>query len=253
MQQFDSWASYWEFERTVKRENRYFRDAKIEKFLKSVLETSGNRKRNLPSDKYLWRSQHAYGLRPYYDQEEYIDDIEAPCPPERMNPLVDKATEGRANPKGIPYLYLATKKDTAMAEVRPWLGSLISVGQFKTTKDMVLIDCSVHYDRNPCYVVEPGPDEMEQAVWSHIDMSFSKPITEDDKTADYVPTQIIAELFKVNGFDGIMYKSMLEEGHNIVLFDVDSAKLVNCNLYKLDKISFSFNQAANPYTVKENK
>lgn len=48
-----------------------------------------------------------------------------------MKPLRDKASEGRANPKGIPYLYLATTKEAPMSEVRPWIGSDISVGQFK--------------------------------------------------------------------------------------------------------------------------
>ena len=138
-----------------------------------------------------------------------------------------------------------------MAEVRPWLGSLVSVGQFQTNKDMVLVDCSVHHDRTPLYLEEPNPEEREQAVWSHIDKAFSKPMTSNDRMADYVPTQIIAELFKCNGFDGIIYKSMLGKGYNVVLFDVGAAQLVNCNLFELGNISFSFQQAANPYFIKE--
>lgn len=35
-----------------------------------------------------------------------------------------------------------------------------------------------------------------------------------------------------------------------MLFDVDSAKLVNCNLFESESISFKFQQAANPYFVK---
>jgi RES domain-containing protein len=31
-----------------------------------------------------------------------------------MKPILAKATDGRANPRGIPCLYLATKKDTAV-------------------------------------------------------------------------------------------------------------------------------------------
>lgn len=217
MKQFDSWQSFRTFEWTVKTQNRYFRDVEIENFLQTILETSGNRKRKLPKDKYLWRAQLGHGWMPYYQEEEYIADIPAPYPPERMTPLINEAAEGRANPKGIPHLYTATTKETAMAEVRPWLGSSVSVGQFKTRKDMVLIDCSVHHDRTSLYLEEPNPDEREQAVWSHIDNSFSKPMTNNDRIADYVPTQIIAELFKCNGFDGIVYKSMLEEGYNVVL------------------------------------
>lgn len=42
--------------------------------------------------------------------------------------------------------------------------------------------------------------------------------------SDYVPTQIIAELIKSLGYDGIAYKSSLANGHNIALFDLESAK-----------------------------
>jgi len=54
-----------------------------------------------------------------------------------------------------------------------------------------------------------------------------------------------------NGFDGIIYKSMLGEGYNIVIFDVGAAKLVNCSLFEVKDISFSFQQVANPYFLKE--
>jgi hypothetical protein len=143
-----------------------------------------------------------------------------------MKPITSEAPEGRANPKGILYLYLATRKETAMAEVRPWLGSYISVAQFRTLKDMVLIDCSIHHIRNVIYWKEPeDPIEREEAVWSDIDKAFSKPITSNDRSADYIPTQIIADLFKTNGFDGVYYKSLLYEGFNVALFDINSAKL----------------------------
>ena len=48
-----------------------------------------------------------------------------------MKPLGGRATDGRANPRGIPCLYLATTKETAMSEVRPWIGSYVSAGQFE--------------------------------------------------------------------------------------------------------------------------
>jgi len=57
-------------------------------------------------------------------------EYEIPHPPERMKPLAGRACERRADPEGIPYLYLAAAKDTALGEVRPWLGSMISLGVF---------------------------------------------------------------------------------------------------------------------------
>lgn len=251
MNEFKSWKYYWNFARAVKGKNRYFRDKDTEHFLKLLLSTSKNRKLDLPKDRYLWRAQLGHDLQPMYQDDEYIDDIPAPFPPNRMKPLIHEAAEGRANPKGIPYLYLATTKETAMAEVRPWLGSLISVGQFKTEKDIVLINCSVNHKRSIIYLEEPEAEKKEQAVWADIDRAFSKPISVNDKVADYVPTQIIAEFFKNENIDGIFYKSMLGDGYNIALFDIDSATLVNCNLFEVEKLSFDFQQAGKPYDIKK--
>lgn len=191
----------------------------------------------------MWRAQLGHGWESPYAGAESTDYLPVPFPPERMKPLIGEAAEGRANPKGISYLYLATTKETAMAEVRPWLGSLMSVGQFKTTKDMVLINCSVNNKKKKIYPYEPDAEKKEQAVWADIDSAFSKPITVNDRIADYVPTQIIAELFRTEGFDGIFYKSMLGDGHNVALFDIDSATLVKRDLFQVKNLSFDFKQA----------
>ena len=87
-----------------------------------------------------------------HKQDDVEYEIPSPHSKDRMRPISHSATEGRANQagrqalddaKGIPYLYLSTDKETAMAEVRPSVGNYISVGQFgKTLKPLSLIDCS---------------------------------------------------------------------------------------------------------------
>ena len=84
----------------------------------------------------------------------------------------------------------------------------------------------------------------------HIDEAFARPVTPADDLADYAPTQIIAELFKVHGFDGIAYRSSLGPGHNIALFDLDAANLTNCFLWQVEAVKFKFEEAANPYFVR---
>ena len=49
------------------------------------------------------------------------------------------------------------------------------------------------------------------------------------------------------GFDGVVYKSLLGEGFNVALFDIDAAKLVNCFLYSAKSVAFKFEEAGNPY------
>lgn len=132
--EFKSYQSFHRFEYKTKRENRYIHDAEVRTFLEAILVTSKSRERSFAKDKFLWRAQLGNDWSPIIQNGEEVAEEPAPFSAERMKPLLYKATEGKANPKGIPCLYLATDKETAMSEVRPWIGSYISVGQFKVMK-----------------------------------------------------------------------------------------------------------------------
>ena len=246
---FKSWQSYGEFFREVTRSNRYVHSNAVRDFLSNVLETSKARETPVKLGSVFWRAQ----LGSRWLEETADDPIQLPLIPERMKPVQYEASEGRVNPKGIPCLYLATNKETAMAEVRPWLHSDISVGQFKTVKELKLINCSVHPSNGlRVYFKEPDEKERAEAVWADIDRAFSRPVTPSDKSSDYVPTQIIAELFKSNGFDGVFYRSALSDGLNLALFDINAATMVNCFVYGVKEIVFSFAESGNPYSVLSN-
>ena len=254
---FRSCQSYWRFESAVANCTRYIFEKETSEFLKEILSSCKSRQRTIKSGTIFWRSQLGGDVRPVCDDEgNEIADEPCPFPEERMRPLKFLANEGRANPKGIPYLYVATSKETAMSEVRPWIGSEISVAQFRVVKELTIIDCSENYTANPLFfdnergLYEPSVEEKERAVWAHIDKAFSEPVTQDDNHAYYAPTQIIAELFKKNGFDGVAYKSMLSDGYNIAFFDPLVVEMLNCFLYEALKVSFSFEEIANPYFIK---
>jgi hypothetical protein len=251
MKGFKSWRSYSDFEYAVTRKSRYVWPPEVNEFLQTVLSTSKTRHRIIPAQSILWRAQLGYGLQPYYLEDEHIADEPAPHSKERMKPLREDAAEGRANPKGIPYLYLSNKRETALSEVRPWLGSMISVAQFKVLTKLKVVNFFSKEKRHLIYFKEPSLKEREQAVWIDIDKAFSKPVTLSDRNADYVPTQILAEIFKAEGFDGIAYRSAYSDDYNIVLFDIESADIINCFLYEVTGINFNFEQAANPYFVKK--
>ena len=81
--------------------------------------------------------------------------------------------------------------------------------------------------------------------------SFSEPLERSDDVAEYIPTQVVAELFKREGYDGIAYKSAFgEKGYNICLFDVDAAVLDYCRLHKVKGINFDFGEHVEEYWVK---
>jgi hypothetical protein len=150
-------------------------------------------------------------------------------------------------------LYLSTRTETAMSEVRPWIGSLVPCALFRAVRDLNIVDLSVNHGKGVVfYFEEPNAKKKEEAVWTHIDQAFSTPITSEDDVAEYVPTQIIAELFKSEGYDGIAYKSAFgEDGYNIALFNIDDAKLVSCILHEVRAAQFTFQQKDNPYWVEE--
>lgn len=253
---FKSWQSYWIFARKIKHANRYMHDGETIEFLDEVLKSCGPRVQTLPAGKILWRSQLGSDVRKTTDEDgNEIGEEPCPHPVERMSPRELIAVEGRVNPKGIPCLYLATTKETAMSECRPWLSSEVSVAQFKTKKDMKIVNCSVNVSLNPLYfdiengIYEPDEKERERSVWAHIDRAFSRPVVSTDDEAHYAPTQVIAELFKSNGYDGIAYKSMLSDGYNLALFDLHAAGLVSCTLYEVKQLSYDFSQASSTYVI----
>jgi hypothetical protein len=246
--EFASYRSYREFSELVRTRWRYATDPKQDVFLQTLLATSGSRTESIARGTYLWRAQIGHD---WYPGDEPGEEQFAPLGIERMKPLRDRGREGRANPKGISYLYLATHRETAIAEVRPWVGSYVSAAQFMLKRDIRIVDCVATSHRLIIYSDEPNPQEREREVWQDLDRGFSEPVTSADDTADYVPTQIIAEFFRANGFDGIAYGSALGEGHNVALFDLNAATVSGCGLFEIRGVKFDVNEAANPYTTKD--
>lgn len=65
------------------------------------------------------------------------------APPKR------RSSHGRANPAGIPYLYLGSRPDTAVSEIRPHTGEIACVADF-TIPEIRAVDL-----RNPRKLVSP--------------------------------------------------------------------------------------------------
>src|SRR5258708_31702309 len=122
--EFQSYLSYQHFAESVRTRWRYGHDPEQGVFLQALLATSVSRREVIAQGSNLWRAQ--VGFDWYPSSDEPGEEQPAPFGVDRMKPLRDRAREGRANPKGIPYLYLATDQDTAVAERRPWGGSDVS-------------------------------------------------------------------------------------------------------------------------------
>jgi len=254
MAEFASTDIYRRFEWAVKRETRYVYNSELQDFLAAVVETSQKRKNSIEKSTILWRAQRGYSLRtqnPGTDEEFEAPDA---FDPERMVPKPEFIGDGRVNPKGIPCLYLASTKEAAMAEVRPWVGSYISLAQFKTLRDVMVVDCTKDKRLFPKWLLHKTPHEVpadrrEEIAWGEIGYAFSRPVTLDELVTEYMPTQILAEAFRAHGFDGIVYRSLLADGLNVALFDYTTAELINCGLYETNSVQFKFDQRCNPYFI----
>jgi hypothetical protein len=214
-----------------------------------VAATAATRRFELKKGSELWRSQlgNAYREEP---AEDFTLLIPIPFDDARMKPQEDRAKEGRANPIGLPYLYCAIERQIALSEVRPGLGSYVSIARLEVAQDLVLVDCSLGAsDTDPIFYAlnhlpEPPQPERAAVVWGCIDRAFSEPVDRSDDVAGYAPTQIIAELLKLEGYDGVKYRSSLNEGgHNVVLFDVSSTEIRERKLCTVRRLDYYFEDA----------
>lgn len=247
--EFKSWRSYLDFRREVARDWRYVRSETAQTFLDAVAAGSHSRAVDIPAKSCFYRAQVAHADDPH---PEIGETSPAPAESCRMTPLPDRAMEGRVNPKGVPCLYMASDTHTAMAEVRPWVGSLVSVGVFQTVHALKIVDCANETDPGRMYINhEPSVEKRAQAVWNDIARAFREPVTRDDDVADYAATQVIAEVFRKEGFDGVGYGSAFGTGRfNIALFDLNAARLVKCSLHEIRNVELKFEETANPYYVE---
>src|SRR5690606_26124447 len=130
---------------------------------------------------------------------------------------------GRANPAGIPYLYVASDPLTAVSEVRPHPGEVASIARFRLNRPMKVVDL-----RTPRQLVSPFVlGEEDPILQMRRDLLFleavshelMRPIVPRSAAIDYVPTQYICALIQAAKFDGVIYRSSVGKGHNLALFE----------------------------------
>jgi hypothetical protein len=78
-------------------------------------------------------------------------------------------------------------------------------------------------------------------VWWAIDRSFATPATLEDDRLEYLPTQILSELFRSLGYDGLTFKSSVADGVNYVFFDPDIVRILDKHVVSVERIKFKLN------------
>lgn len=152
----------------------------------------------------------------------------APFPAAEMGaPPAEKATAGRANRKGVPLLYVASDESTAIAEVRAEPGDWVTLVQvdmpskgtlvLDLTQNVRTIDPFAHADLDKALMVR---EFLHQFGYE-----LSRPIRRRDAEVEYVPTQVISEYFRANGYAGIAFPSSVSAGANAVFFEPSAATI----------------------------
>ena len=141
-------------------------------------------------------------------------------------PPPEKTPAGRANPPGIPFLYTALDQPTAVAEIRPWKGALVSVAKFVLAREIVIIDLANIPPTETPFGIESLNWVLEsRQMLSILGEKLCTPIDPQASEIEYVPTQYVTELIRDLRYDGILYKSALGPNNNLVLFDPNSARV----------------------------
>ncbi|MDD4822004.1 MAG: RES family NAD+ phosphorylase [Bacteroidales bacterium] len=189
----------------------------------------------MPGDNGLKIGERLYRSRITPAGQTKLDCCNMGCPPKEL------ATAGRANPIGIPYLYLCDSVKTTYFEVRAVYLDDLSVGVFEVSRDLKIIDFTHNVSLFYSYIDSQTPFRetvIKKKVIDAISLDLSKPLRRYDSELEYVPTQLICEYCKrVVGADGITFKSSLhKDGRNYVLFDETAAQCIDVESHEIIRI-----------------
>lgn len=212
-------------------ENRYLTDIN---YLTDELGWDGffNSKIELIKNLKLYRARiHNSSAEPPFSNMDMF------CPPK------ENATAGRANPLGIPFLYMSDNTDTVLYEIRASYLDEISVGTF-ILNDKVTSAISISDFTESETIFHPSmvAHKIKSTLLKQkISIDLSKPMRRYDSELDYIPTQFICEFIKIyTGVEGIKFRSSLHTiGNNIVIFNQDLMQCIDVKKVKVTKVLIS--------------
>ncbi len=161
---------------------------------------------------------------------------------EMGKPPNKKVGNGRANPVGISYFYAASDEETAIAEIRPYIGNSVTVAKFKITEQAIMVDL-----RNPRETISPFMIDEDDLLNLYKDIGYlnrlgdelSKPIIPKEANLEYLPSQYLCEMIKLFNYDGVIYKSSVAKGYNLAFFNDDKLTGISTQLFKITKVIYN--------------
>lgn len=200
----------------------------------------------LDNDIQLFRARIGYDIKIFnldmigmdiVDTKEFFvpyrnEQISSPPPP--------KAQPARLSRSGISYVYVASEKETAIAEVRPHPGHFISMGEFILNKRLKFADFRAISILN----FFESEKEVENFIFlNDINKRLSIPITPEEREK-YLFTQFITNVIRLAGFDGVIFNSSVGDGFNVVVFDPDNIDYIEGTgkVFEVDSLKYRYTE-----------
>jgi len=227
-----------DFEKFLAHTNRFHLTLQWKNFTQGVAESAAKREIILKKGSVLFRARNGSDL----GEGHWRQPVPIPFSLDKMGMPPEKITkDGRVNPRGIPYLYLANSLATVLSEIRPFIGELATVAKFKTKEKLKLVDTT---GAGRLVSSNKKKQDFEKCIWRDISFSFSKPATRDNEYFDYLSAQFLGELFKQMKFDGVLYRSSLHpQGKNILLFNQNGIEPIKSSLYRITGLKYQYRSA----------
>ena len=217
-----SWS---QFSESIKYNNRFhnanFNGDKFSSFLSLAVEKIG------PEDKF-YRARIAPSKLGFKKNEMY-------APPKGFR------KQGRANPDGICVLYLASDEETALNEVRANKYDYVTIGTFKTKRELEIVNLSKIFSLSAFDFDELALYYINKGIFKEMALELAKPQRRSDSYLEYLPTQYISEFIKSGGRDGVAYNSTLHNGGlNLAMYDEDAFNCVSVKTVEVTESKYEF-------------
>ncbi|WP_028605538.1 RES family NAD+ phosphorylase [Ottowia thiooxydans] len=137
------------------------------------------------------------------------------------HPPMLHASEGRFNRTRVSILYLASDRETAVAELRPHPGHLISTASFRLERDMVVANFGDLDIRK--FLHDDRLREL-RTILSLADI-LNVPVQPEHRFL-YAATQLIADAVRAEGYNGLIFNSSVAFGFNLVCFDPNDCTVI---------------------------
>lgn len=166
-----------------------------------------------------------------------------PFSPAEMGPPPSHlAAHGRANPAGIPYLYLGSHPDTAVSEVRPHTGESATIASF-TLSDAQFVDLRTPRASVSPFILDDEAKVVELQSYlpllEKLGEELTRPVIPRSAPFEYIPSQYLCEYIKSCGFDGVVYRSSVSDGVNVAIFDPAMANIADVYEARVERVTVS--------------